>query len=62
MIHIKDYNVEDGRLVSVGAGLGNMDYTDILRFIAERKPYIHVTLENTTPENHIRCRDLYGKI
>lgn len=57
MIHIKDYNVEDGRLVSVGAGLGNMDYTDILRFIAERKPYIHVTLENTTPENHIRCRD-----
>lgn len=56
MIHVKDYNVEDGRLVSVGAGLGKMDYTALLRFVAERKPYIHVTLENTTPENSLQCR------
>lgn len=57
MVHIKDFQVEDGRLVSVGAGLGQMDYTDLMRFIRNRKPYMHVTLENTTPENNIRCRD-----
>lgn len=57
MVHIKDFQVEDGKLVSVGAGLGQMDYTDLMRFIRKRKPYMHVTLENTTPENNIRCRD-----
>lgn len=57
MIHIKDYQVEDNKLVSVGAGLGQMDYSDLLKFIKERKPYIHVTLENTTPENNIQCKN-----
>lgn len=57
MVHIKDFQVEDVKLVSVGAGLGQMDYTDLMRFIRKRKPYMHVTLENTTPENNIRCRD-----
>ena len=57
MVHIKDFQVEDGKLVSVGAGLGQMDYTDLMRFIRKRKPYMHVPLENTTPENNIRCRD-----
>lgn len=57
MIHIKDYVVEDGKLISVGAGLGKMDYTAVIKFIKERKPYIHVTLENTTPENNIQCKN-----
>ena len=57
MVHIKDYVVEDGKLVSVGAGLGKMDYTAVIKFIKQRKPYIHVTLENTTPENNIQCKN-----
>lgn len=57
MVHIKDFIPEDGKLTSVGAGLGQMDYTAVLKFIKERKPYIHVTLENTTPENNIRCKE-----
>lgn len=57
MVHIKDFVVENNSLRSVGAGLGQMDYTAVLRFIKEKKPKIHVTLENTTPEDHIRCRD-----
>ena len=57
MIHIKDFIPEDEKLTSVGAGLGMMDYTDIMKFIKERKPYIHVTLENTTPENNIQCKN-----
>lgn len=57
MIHIKDFLIKDGELVSVAAGLGEMDYTEILRFIKERKPYIHVTLENTLPENAVSARE-----
>ncbi len=66
MVHLKDFQVREGGLVSVGAGLGEMDYTAVLRFIKERKPYMHVTLENTTPADSIQCRDhilgLYEKI
>ncbi len=51
VVHIKDFVVENGQLVSVAAGTGEMDYGRIVRFLKERKPYIHVTLENTTPEN-----------
>lgn len=57
MVHIKDFIPQDGKLVSVGAGLGQMDYTAVLKFIKERKPYIHVTLENTTLENNIQCKN-----
>lgn len=57
VIHIKDFIPEDGSLKYVGAGLGRMDYTALLKFIREKKPYIHATLEDTTPENHIWCRD-----
>ncbi len=57
MVHIKDFRAEDGKLVSVGAGLGEMDYTAIMKFIREKKPFMHVTLENTTPEDNIQCRN-----
>ncbi len=57
MVHIKDFVVEDGKLKSVAAGTGEMNYTQIVRFIKERKPYIHVTLENTVPENAVQARE-----
>lgn len=57
MVHIKDYVVEGDKLVSVGAGLGQMDYTAIMKFIKEKKPYMHVTLENTTPADNIQCKN-----
>lgn len=57
MVHLKDFVVEEGKLKSVGAGLGEMDYTAVLKFMKERKPFIHATLEDTKPENNIRCRD-----
>lgn len=57
MVHIKDFRVENDKLISVGAGLGEMDYTAILQFIKEKKPYIHVTLENTTPADNIQCKE-----
>ena len=57
MVHLKDFVVEEDKLVSVGAGLGQMDYTSVIKFMKERKPFIHATLENTTPENNIQVRD-----
>ena len=62
MVHLKDFVVEDDQLVSVGAGLGQMDYTSIIRFMKTRKPFIHATLENTTPENNIRVKEYIQKL
>ena len=55
MIHLKDFTVENGALRSVGCGLGEMDYRTVLSFVKEKKPYVHATLENTRPENALRC-------
>lgn len=62
VVHIKDFVVENGELVSVAAGTGEMDYTDIIRFIKKEKPYIHVTLENTVPENAEAARSYIQKL
>ena len=56
VIHLKDCAVRDGKLLSMGCGQGEMDYTSILKFIKERKPYIHATLEDTRPENNQRVK------
>lgn len=58
VVHIKDFVVKDNDLVSVAAGQGEMDYTEIMRFIKREKPYIHVTLENTVPENSVKSKEL----
>ena len=62
MVHLKDFKVEDGKMVSVGCGLGQMDYTSIIKFMKERKPYIHATLENTKPENNQQVKDFILKL
>lgn len=53
VIHLKDFRMEDGRLLSMGAGLGTMDYTGLMRFVKKEKPYIHATLEDTKPDNAV---------
>ena len=62
MIHIKDYILDGDRLVSVAAGTGEMDYTEILRFLKERKPFIQATLENTCNKNAVASRKLIEEI
>ncbi len=58
VVHLKDFQrgKPGEKLRSVACGTGEMDYTDILRFIKARKPYIHATLENTVPENAVAAR------
>lgn len=57
VVHIKDYIVEDDTLVSVAAGKGQMDYSDLMKFMKNEKPYIHATLENTIPENAVWAKE-----
>lgn len=57
VVHLKDYVAGDGGLKSVAAGTGQMNYDSILKFIRERKPFIHTTLENTVPENAVQAKD-----
>lgn len=57
VIHIKDYVIRaDGKMDSVAAGLGEMDFSRVLRFAARVKPGIQMTLENTVPENAENAR------
>lgn len=62
VVHIKDFVVQDGKLISVAAGQGGMDYTELVQFIKREKPYIHVTLENTVPENAVAARKHIQKL
>ena len=57
IVHLKDFVPAGGDLKSVAAGTGEMDYTHILRFMKERKPYIQATLENTTNDNAVAARE-----
>ncbi|MCM1252101.1 MAG: sugar phosphate isomerase/epimerase [Clostridium sp.] len=57
VVHIKDFKVEDNGLTSVAAGTGEMDYSEIIRFIKKEKPYVHTTLENTVPDNAVTARE-----
>lgn len=57
VVHIKDFVRDGDDLRAVAAGLGEMDYTRILRFMKERKPYIQATLENTTNDNARTSRE-----
>lgn len=56
VVHLKDCALRDGKLLSMGCGLGEMDYTPILKYMKEHKPFIHATLEDTRPENNQRVK------
>ena len=62
VVHIKDFVVDEGSLVSVGAGKGMMNYDRIMSYIATQKPFIHVTLENTTPDTAVWSREYIENI
>ena len=57
MVHLKDFVRENGKLKSVAAGMGEMDYSAILAFLKARKPYVMATLENTDDTNAIWSRE-----
>lgn len=62
VIHCKDYRVEGDELISIPAGQGSFNYPLLMKYIKERKPYIHISLENTSPENAIQTRDFMNEL
>jgi sugar phosphate isomerase/epimerase len=62
VVHLKDFVVKNGEFRSVGAGFGQMNYSSLLKFMKKRKPFIHATLEDTTPENNCQARDFILKL
>ncbi len=62
VVHLKDFVREGDELRSVAAGTGEMDYTPILRFMKERKPYIQATLENTSNGNAVAAREFIQRL
>lgn len=58
VIHIKDY-VYSGtdNMPCMAAGLGEMDYSAVLRFAKLKKPHIQMTFEETKPENAQAARE-----
>lgn len=62
VVHCKDFVVEGDTIKSIAAGTGGLNYPLLLKKIKEYKPYVHCTLENTTPENAIATRDFMEKL
>ena len=62
VVHLKDFVREGDKLKSIAAGTGEMDYTQILLFMKERKPYIQATLENTTNDSAESSRTLLERL
>lgn len=59
VIHVKDFDIADGQVISCAAGTGIMDYTDLIEFIERDKPYIQCTLEETQPHNAVAARKYF---
>ena len=49
ILHLKDYVLENGKIRSCAPGIGLMDYESFMPYIRQHKPWLHVTLEDTTP-------------
>ena len=62
VLHLKDFIRRDGKLISVAAGTGEMDYHSILRFMKAEKPFLQATLENTVNENAVSSRQLIERV
>jgi len=53
VIHLKDYIVREGEIISrpVTLGEGKLNIPYLMRILKEKKPFIHVLLEDSVPEN-----------
>lgn len=52
VIHLKDYRVEAKQIKIVPVGTGEMDYTEVLKFLKYQAPYLMASLEGVT-ETHL---------
>ncbi|WP_413523233.1 sugar phosphate isomerase/epimerase family protein [Lactococcus raffinolactis] len=46
-IHLKDFKIDDGKIIPVDLGTGLLDIKNALDFIKQRKPYLYIVMEET---------------
>ena len=51
VLHMKDFVIEGDKVVSGAPGTGVLTYDTILNFAKKDKPYIQMTIEDSTPDN-----------
>jgi len=62
VVHLKDYKIVDGKLFGYAAGFGEMDYTSLMKWMKEKKPYMQATLEDTNPGNNIQAKEFIQRL
>jgi sugar phosphate isomerase/epimerase len=61
-LHLKDYVIEEGRVVSVPLGEGMIPYKEILQIVKQYKPYCYVVLEGTKDDGIKRAVSMIEEI
>ncbi|NLK76072.1 MAG: sugar phosphate isomerase/epimerase [Clostridiales bacterium] len=56
-VHVKDFIIKDNKKIGVPIGEGIFNYDKLLSLLKKHKPYIHVLMEDTTPDNVVASRD-----
>ncbi len=62
VLHVKDFVIKDGRLVSVPVGQGQCHWDRIMPYMKREKPYMHATLEDTEPDNAVAALNFITEI
>ncbi len=64
VMHIKDFIVKDNQIVSrpVVVGEGELNLAHLLRLAKAKKPFIHMTLEDSIPDNALISKSYIEKV
>lgn len=62
VLHVKDFRIEDGKLISVPVGQGQCHWERIMPYMKKEKPFMHATLEDTKPENAVAALNYIKRI
>ncbi len=57
-LHLKDYRIENGKIVPVSLGKGIIEYKEILEIVDSYKPYCYIVLEETKNDDIVTAREL----
>ncbi len=65
VLHVKDFVIKEGKLISVPVGQGQCHWDRIMPYMKKEKPFMHATLEDTKPENAVTAlqyiQNIYDK-
>lgn len=62
VLHVKDFVIRDGKLVSVPVGQGMCHWERVIPYMKKEKPFMHATLENTSPDNAVAALEYIREV